>query len=781
MIGRWAQRTATAIERPAVAVGLTLAAVAAAAAVGVVLQQVVPDFPVVLVFFPALLFATQLSGGRGGAIALFLSLIVGVLVFWPDAARLDGWSHSHSELVLFAGYGALTVFMSKALRVGIRHGVAAEERFRAAQEAALDAFVIVEPILANGRAVDFRWVYANPAADVAAPVSAGGRLTGKRVTEVFPPEGANSMIGRMRSVLETGGPDEIEVKRVIDGDVRWMRSSGVRLRDGVAITFRDVTEERRATRSLRDAEAELRVLMNALPQLIWSSRADGACDYFSPQWLSYAGGESADYEGARWLAAVHPDDRDLVERAWTQALAGQGPFELEFRLLRHDGAWRWFSGKASPVLRGSGAVRRWYAAATDITDSVESRQLLEERVAERTRALEESQEERARTEASLAQAQRLETVGRLTGGVAHDFNNLLTVVIGALDMMLKTPQDVARVRRLGEAALAAGHRGERLTRQLLAFSRRQELKLEVADAVAVITQVEPLIRRAVGEAVDIRMDCDPAAGAARLDPAQFEAALLNLVVNAADATPPGGWIRISAERAHLDEGDVQGAAAGDYVKISVGDSGAGMAPDVLARVFEPFFTTKEVGKGTGLGLAQVYGFVTQSGGSVAIESVLAGGTTVSLYLPAVDETPETPAAIQSPQPADLARGARVLLVEDDDAVRTVSEDLLAELGCVVFSESDGAGALRRLEGAEPFDLVISDIVMPGGVSGIELARAAGTLRPGLKVILTTGYAGAQGVPASDLEWPVLRKPFRAEQLAEVLSAALAERMAERAA
>jgi CheY-like chemotaxis protein len=348
-------------------------------------------------------------------------------------------------------------------------------------------------------------------------------------------------------------------------------------------------------------------------------------------------------------------------------------------------------------------------------------------------------------------------------------------------MMLKTPQDTARVRRLGEAALAAGRRGERLTRQLLAFSRRQELKLEVADAVAVITQVEPLIRRAVGEAVDIRMDCDPAAGAARLDPAQFEAALLNLVVNAADATPPGGWIRIAAERAHLDEGDVLGAAAGDYVKISVGDSGAGMAPDVLARVFEPFFTTKEVGKGTGLGLAQVYGFVTQSGGSVAIESVLGAGTTVSLYLPAVAEAPEAPAATQSPPPTDLARGARVLLVEDDDAVRAVSEDLLAELGCVVLSESDGAGALRRLEGAELFDLVISDIVMPGGVSGIELARAAGTLRPGLKVVLTTGYAGAQGIPASDLEWPVLRKPFLADQLAEALSAALADRVAERAA
>jgi PAS domain S-box-containing protein len=770
MIGRWAQRSATAIERPAVAISLALAATAVATALAAGVVRLAPGAPALMPFFPAILFATLMSGARGGMSALAFSVAASAFAFLPDAATLDRWTPQHGELALFAAFGALTVFMTKALRMGIRRGVVAEERFRAAQEASLDAFVIVEPIPKAGPAVDFRWLYANPAADRAAPAAAGGRLIGKRVTEVFPPDEAESMNKRLRGALESGGPDALEVRRVIDGRTHWMRSSAVRIRDGVAVTFRDVTTEREALRSLSDAEAELRVLMNALPQLIWSSGAIGMGDYFSPQWLSYAGGSPSDYAGLGWLNAVHEEDRERVETAWLDAVADGRAFEVEFRLRRRDGAWRWFAAQASPLRTAAGAVRRWYAAATDIDEIVEARHGLEERVAERTRELEASLEERARAEASLAQAQRLETVGRLTGGVAHDFNNLLTVVIGALDMMLKAPEDVARVRRMGEAALAAGRRGERLTRQLLAFARRQELKLEVADAGELITQFEPLIRRAVGEAVDVQVDCAPGAGAARLDPAQFEAAVLNLVVNAADATPPGGWVRISTARVVLAEDEVRGASAGEHVKISVSDSGAGMAPDVLTRVFEPFFTTKEMGKGTGLGLAQVYGFVTQSGGAVAIDSVLGEGTTVSLYLSAVDETPKAEAAPQSAPRGDFARGARLLLVEDDPAVLAVSEALLAELGCVVSSECDGRSALRRLESAEPFDVMITDIVMPGGMSGIDLARAADPLRPGLKVILTTGYAGAQGV--TDLAWPVLRKPFRAEQLAEALSKAL---------
>lgn len=383
--------------------------------------------------------------------------------------------------------------------------------------------------------------------------------------------------------------------------------------------------------------------------------------------------------------------------------------------------------------------------------------------------------ETAVAQAALAQAQRLETVGRLTGGVAHDFNNLLTVVVGGLDMILRRPGDTARVTRLGEAALAAGRRGERLTRQLLAFSRHQELKLEVVDIVALLDQAEPLLRRAVGEAIALEVRRDRLAQNVRADAAQFEAALLNLVVNAADATGAGGQIRITVEPVRLEDGDVLDTDAGDYVRVAVSDTGAGMAPEVLAHVFEPFFTTKEVGKGTGLGLAQVYGFLRQCGGGVKIESVEGEGTTVALYLPATEACAASTAAIVAPVTARLD-GARILLVEDDPAVREIACGQLRDLGGEVTTADHGAAALEVLKSGQVFDLLMTDIIMPGGVSGVELARAAAKDRPDLAVLLTTGYAGdhVDRAPA-DLPWPVLRKPFQADQLASIAAALLAGR------
>ena len=427
----------------------------------------------------------------------------------------------------------------------------------------------------------------------------------------------------------------------------------------------------------------------------------------------------------------------------------------------------------------AGQVHRWFGASSDVTEIVEARTDLEARVAERTRELELSLAERAEAEAALAQAQRLETIGRLTGGVAHDFNKLLTVVIGGLDMILQHPDDRARVSRLAEAALAAGRRGERLTRQLLAFSRRQELTLEVVDVAGLIEQVDPLIRRAVGEAVKLSLRLQPEAGASRLDAAQFEAALLNLVVNAADAAPvTGGDIEIALERRSLSAGDVPGAEAGDYVVVSVSDNGGGMAPETLQRAFEPFFTTKDIGKGTGLGLAQVYGFARQVGGAATIDSSVGFGTTVSLYLPAVEAAPQS---IAAPANAELGwdRNARVLLVEDDAAVRAVMEGLLSDFGCQVEGAPDAPTALARLQRGETFDLLISDIVMPGGMSGVELAEAARARDPDLPIVLTSGYAGDRLIHgAESLDWPLLRKPFRAEQLGMVIREAFERRRVE---
>ncbi|MDB5441284.1 MAG: hybrid sensor histidine kinase/response regulator, partial [Caulobacteraceae bacterium] len=329
--------------------------------------------------------------------------------------------------------------------------------------------------------------------------------------------------------------------------------------------------------------------------------------------------------------------------------------------------------------------------------------------------------------------------------------------------------------RMANAALAAARRGERLTRQLLAFSRRQELKLDVADIGDLIAQIEPLIRRAANEMVSLSIEIEPEVGHARLDPAQFEAALLNLVVNAADATPAGQSIVVSAGRVRLSAGERAGVSPGDYVRVLVADTGSGMSRDVLARVFEPFFTTKEVGKGTGLGLAQVYGFARQAGGAVDIVSAPGEGTSVALFLPSVEAPPARDEAPPEPQLAG-AIGVRLLLVEDDDGVRQVVEAQLADLGCRVVSEPNAIHAKARLDSGEEFDLLLSDIVMPGGMSGLDLAAYVETLPQRPLILLTSGYAG-DGAQPVDAPWPVLRKPFSGDQLAAALHATLQTRSA----
>ncbi|MFT4934221.1 MAG: PAS domain S-box-containing protein [Pseudoalteromonas distincta] len=765
MMATWAQRFATAAERPAIAYGMVAGAVAVATAAQGVLELALTAPPALMIYYPAIIFATVAAGARGGLTAVGLSALVAASL-WPAEARAG--ASLPVSVGLFVLTGALTVALAKPLRVAIRRGATVQERFRLAQQAAKDSFVILDPVYRGGEVTDFVWVYANAAADRMAPAGVDG-LVGRRVHEVFPDETGQEMVERLRRALNQDEPDDVEVLRVIDGRAHWVRSSALRAGRGVAVTFRDVTELRQTVETLRRGEARVRAFIESLPQLMWVSDAQGAWTFTSPQWRDFTGAAPGSALGDGWLESVHPEDRDAVAEAWRQAVQGALPFAPEFRLRRADGVWRWVHGRAAVLPDASGGVRSWFGSASDITEVVEARRDLEARVAERTRDLEASLEARARTEATLAQAQRLETVGRLTGGVAHDFNNLLTVVIGGLDMMLKDPSDTARVTRLASAALAAGRRGERLTRQLLAFSRRQELRLDNLSVAPLVEQIEPLIRRAAGEAIALTIDCPPEVGAARLDAAQFEAALLNLVVNAADATPPGGRIAIEAARTTLAAGQVREAEPGAYVRLSVTDTGSGMAPEVLEHVFEPFFTTKETGKGTGLGLAQVYGFIRQCGGAVEIRSAPGEGSTISLYLPAAETAEAPPPPMEAPQPEVALDGLRILLVEDDDAVRAVTESLLDELGCRVETAVNGVEALRRLGQDAAFDLVLSDIVMPGGVSGVDLARRMKAVHPGLPVVLATGYSGETLDDPDEADaWPILRKPFRAEQLSAVV-------------
>ncbi|MBV8534488.1 MAG: response regulator [Alphaproteobacteria bacterium] len=424
-----------------------------------------------------------------------------------------------------------------------------------------------------------------------------------------------------------------------------------------------------------------------------------------------------------------------------------------------------------------GAMFRLRRAELDLRRQNE---MLEQRVAERTREiadmgqrLVEETRQRAETEEALRHAQKLDALGRLTGGIAHDFNNLLTVIVGAVERLERgiLKWDAAGRDKLLKAvtlALNATQECSHLTNQMLAFGRRDPLRFGAVEVNEAIRRFEPLLRRAAGERVALQLRLGAELGPCWLDVGQLEAAVLNLVVNARDAMPEGGTVEISTTNVDIGTAAVPPAAdlePGKYVCITVADGGAGMAPDIVARAFEPFFTTKEVGKGSGLGLSQVYGFVKQTQGTVAIDTAPGMGTRVHLYLA---RTEETPAAAAGRVAAGAASGGSetILVVEDNDLVRESAIQVIGELGYRVLHAASGPLALTILRGPEPIDVLFTDVVMPDGISGIELVRQARELRPGLKVLVTSGFAGhvaAGAMPAPDVAF--LPKPYAVADLA----------------
>lgn len=372
----------------------------------------------------------------------------------------------------------------------------------------------------------------------------------------------------------------------------------------------------------------------------------------------------------------------------------------------------------------------------------------------------------------LRQAQKMEAVGQLTGGLAHDFNNLLAIVIGNLDMLDEELEKSSGARESLEEALAAALRGAELTKQLLAFSRRQSLIPQKVDLNRLVAGMSSLWRRTLGEAIEVRVHLAENLWPTHADPTQVETAILNLVINARDAMPQGGQLTVETQNMCLDAGEhddpENDIEPGDYCVVAVSDTGCGMSADVIAQAFEPFFTTKGVGKGSGLGLSMIYGFARQSNGAVKIYSEVGYGTTVRLYLPrfatghkAEAETADAPSALP------MGSNETILVVEDNDAVRRIVSRQLSDLGYKVIAASNGAEALGILDRDTKIDLLFSDVVMPGGLDGFELARAAATKRPDLRVLLTSGFArpGTHGSSAADETIPLLNKPYRKVDLA----------------
>ena len=529
-------------------------------------------------------------------------------------------------------------------------------------------------------------------------------------------------------------------------------------------------EERRARTNAeghtRESEQRFGALADSAPSLMWVTAPDRTRAFVNRAYTEFLGAPFAEALTFDWRERLHPDDLANVLLEQAAGEKSMEPFTLEARYRRADGEYRWLRSISRPRLTPSGEFDGFIGIAFDVTDSKKAEADLKdvnELLGVRVSA---AMAERDKAQAALMQAQKLEAVGQLTGGVAHDFNNLLTVIIGALDIIQRHPDDARRRGRMTEAALSAARRGEQLNQQLLAFARREALHPVVVDLDDQLGQAETLLRRAVGENADLAFLLSAPEGRVRVDPGQLEAAVLNLLINARDAIGDNGRIILRTEPVRLAEakGDV---GAGDYVAITVTDDGEGMDAETLSHVFEPFFTTKPVGKGTGLGLAQVYGFAKQSGGTAQVESTVGKGTSVAILLPASGDKPARQPKPKVTRAAPLA--LKVLLVEDDADVAELVEAMLIELGHKVVRAADARSALMMTVTEPGLELMLTDVIMPGGKNGEELAREVTEIRPGLPVILSSGYTGESLAGAEAAPWPLLRKPYTLEALDAVIT------------
>ncbi len=735
--------------------------------------------------FPAFIIATLYGGARWGWATLALAMGLGLM---SPTNFLAGVS-SEAVGAMFALSGALTVYAAGALRDSLIR----LEDARRTQEEMKQALDLSETRLRTAQEAGEVGLWdwdLRPDGDRAAIWSPtlyrNLGLTPDQparfdtLLQAMHPDDRDAMRDSAQVMLRDRRLDPSEY-RVIwpNGEIHWLLSRGELLIDpdtgeltsAVGVNI-DVTQRRLAEEKVAESEARFRTLANSAPVLMWVSETNGARRFVNQAYVDFLG---APYEAALafdWRERLWPEDLPHVLKEQQAGEASRELFTLEARYRRADGAWRWLRSFSQPRLDPAGVFDGFIGIAFDITEAKQAEadlKRINELLAER---VDEALAGRDAAEAALRHVQKLEAVGQLTGGVAHDFNNLLTVIIGALDLIQRHPADAARRDRMIEAALGAARRGERLTQQLLAFARRQALKPEPARIDEVLAEAEPLLRRAVGEAVSFSLI--PAAGdaVAMIDVSQFEAAIMNLVVNARDAIAQGGAIRVETRTCDLADGEVAETPAGAYVRLDVHDTGIGMAADTLARAFDPFFTTKEVGKGTGLGLSQVYGFARQSGGGVAIESAPGKGATVRLYLPRslADAEVAESAALDLPTGPAL----KVLLVEDDLPVGDMVAAILEELGHAVTRADGVEPALGILKAAAPFDLMLTDLIMPGGLTGVDLAHAAVKLRPGLPIILTSGYTGEALASADGAPWPLLRKPYTTEALAQALAEATTE-------
>ncbi|SMF69581.1 hybrid sensor histidine kinase/response regulator [Allosphingosinicella indica] len=544
---------------------------------------------------------------------------------------------------------------------------------------------------------------------------------------------------------------------------------------GILVEGHDVTEQHHALDALRESEERFRLIADSAPVPMWVTRIDRKRSFVNRAYVDFLGLSYAKARDLDWRTILHPDDHDRIVAESIAGEASLKPFVLEAR-YRTTLGWRWMRSMSQPRWGADGAHEGFIGVAHDVTEAKDAEaalreinDTLEKKVAERTAdlvaALNRVQAEmadRMRAEDQLRQAQKMEAVGQLTGGIAHDFNNLLTPIIGGLEMLRSRVED-ARMRRMAETALESARRGAKLAGQLLAFSRVQRISMAPVGVNPLVANMEDLLRHALGSGIAVGMELDPEAGHATCDANQLENALLNLAINARDAMPEGGRLTIRTRRDRVDH--AMEVEPGDYVAIEVVDTGEGMSSDVLARAVEPFFSTKPMGKGTGLGLAQVYGIARQAGGTLAIESEPGKGTTVRLLLPAAEAAEAAAGGENADAGTRRVRDAgTVLVIDDDPAVRTFLSDSLQEIGYRVVSAEGGAEGLELIETAEP-QLVLLDYAMPQ-MHGADVAREVRKTHPELPIVFVTGFAETRQIEAvMGAGCAILKKPFTIADLA----------------
>jgi two-component system cell cycle sensor histidine kinase/response regulator CckA len=502
---------------------------------------------------------------------------------------------------------------------------------------------------------------------------------------------------------------------------------------------------RNSTEALANSEERFESLIAASSQIVWGTDGQGNVVVPQPSFQAYTGQNDRQVRDEGLTGAVHPDDISIALKAWRGAVADKKPSDFECRLRRWDGEYRSFAIRGIPMSNDDGSVREWVGTCTDLTDQRSAAELL------RT------------CDNELRQAQKMEAIGRLAGGVAHDFNNLLAAILVTVDLARDhLAADHPAFNELDDIRTAT-LRGADLTRQLLAFGRQQVLSAEVLDLNEAVEESARLLRRVFGERVEVNVKLGECSGSVLVDKIQLHQVIINLGINARDAMPQGGVVTIETKAAELDAGYVERhptARPGSYALLSVSDTGSGMDSHTLQHVFEPFFTTKEVGKGTGLGLSTVYGIVHRAGGHIWVYSEHGRGTTFKAFFPRATEQPDAP--VQSHAPVSVRGGSEsILIVEDDETLLKIMARALGHAGYRVFAAANGHEALALLATHRTeFALVVTDVMMPG-MNGNELAMHVAELSPALPVLFLSGYADETVIRQGGMKRgsPFLEKPF----------------------